>query len=630
MSPNPSVSIIVRTKDRPILLKRALRSIADQTYRPIEVVLVNDGGCDLDIEELGSILGTVSLKYIKLDVNRGRAFAGNVGIENAGGELVGFLDDDDLFYPNHVSTLAGFMSESGSSLAYTDAYIVRNRPTKDGYLPYFKEIAYSRDFDREWLLFQNYIPFLSFLARRELLQQERFDTQFDLFEDWELLIRLAQHDRFHRIPEATAEYHLRDDNTTLDFNPSTFAHIEARYKVYKKHMNLVTESGIRIFEALHAESERNKALFIERETELNTIKDYTNKKEQELEAAESRVGEAERELETAREHIRDQGEKLNEISEYVKSIERVHAQRLIKNKAVSIVILTHNGEKYIQNLLNAIFAQRHQNSVEVIVIDSASQDDTCKIAASHNVKVHVIEKSAFSHSKTRNFGIASSSGQFIIFITQDALPLDQYWLVELLKPFELYPDLAASYSRQIPAPDCNPVQARDIYIGAPCVDEIRYAKVDIPSQKSDYANNVHRYIRFSNVSACYRGDLLRENPFDERLKMVEDQEWSKRMIENGHSIYYASKSIVVHSHNFTVPQTYQRFYDYGCSFKKFIVDSPPRRVSVFKSTVYDCINDVIYIVNDNRRHRSKLKWICLSPFLRFAANYGLYKGWQCG
>ncbi|MFA4919550.1 MAG: glycosyltransferase [Thermodesulfovibrionales bacterium] len=61
MSNNPLVSIVVRTKDRPKLLKRALQSIAEQTYRPMEVVLVNDGGCDLNINELTGILKDVAL-----------------------------------------------------------------------------------------------------------------------------------------------------------------------------------------------------------------------------------------------------------------------------------------------------------------------------------------------------------------------------------------------------------------------------------------------------------------------------------------------------------------------------------------------------------------------------------------
>ena len=80
---NPLVSIIVRTKDRPKLLKRAIQSIASQTYKPVEVVLVNDGGCDLAIEELKTVLGDISLNYIQLEKNTGRAHAGNLGIENA-------------------------------------------------------------------------------------------------------------------------------------------------------------------------------------------------------------------------------------------------------------------------------------------------------------------------------------------------------------------------------------------------------------------------------------------------------------------------------------------------------------------------------------------------------------------
>jgi len=120
---NPLVSIIVRTKDRPILLKNAIRSIAAQTYRPIEVVLVNDGGCDLDIEELKSVLGDVSLNYIRLEKNKGRAHAGNVGMENAKGEYMGFLDDDDKCYSDHIAVLVSLLEKYDYKFAYADANI---------------------------------------------------------------------------------------------------------------------------------------------------------------------------------------------------------------------------------------------------------------------------------------------------------------------------------------------------------------------------------------------------------------------------------------------------------------------------------------------------------------------------
>jgi len=297
---------------------------------------------------------------------------------------------------------------------------------------------------------------------------------------------------------------------------------------------------------------------------------------------------------------------------------------------ISIVILTYNGSKYISSLLDAVFSQECKSRFEVIIIDSSSTDDTCRIARSYNVYIHVIDQLSFSHPGTRNLGLSLSKGQFIVFITQDAWPINSSWLDELVNPVERYPQIAASYSRQIPRPECNPLEARDIYIGAPCIDEIRYANMAVEWQKNDYLRNMHRYISFSNVSACYRSDLLGTNPFDERLKMVEDQEWAKRMIESGYAIHYASKSIIMHSHNHTIDKISERFFDYGRSFKKFMPYDPPARSSILKSSLYEWINDIFFISGDNRRMRSKLKWMCLSPFRRFAAKYGMYKGWKNG
>ena len=123
MANNPLVSIIVRTKDRPKLLKRAIQSISAQTYRQIEVILVNDGGCDLKVEELMGILGDISLKYIRLEKNTGRANAGNVGIESAKGSYIGFLDDDDEFYPKHIALLVSALEQIDYKIAYTDSEI---------------------------------------------------------------------------------------------------------------------------------------------------------------------------------------------------------------------------------------------------------------------------------------------------------------------------------------------------------------------------------------------------------------------------------------------------------------------------------------------------------------------------
>lgn len=203
----PLVSIIVRTKDRPKLLKGALRSIALQSHRPIEVVLVNDGGCDLDIEEIKGILDDIPLNYRRLEENRGRAHAGNVGIENAHGEYIGFLDDDDEFYPDHLHVLTKKMFSSVNKIAYTDAVTSHIEIDREGCVTEkYKYVDNSQDFSPKILLFQNYIPFMCLLFAREVFNEIRFDEQFDIFEDWVLLIHLSQHYWFEHIKKVTAKY----------------------------------------------------------------------------------------------------------------------------------------------------------------------------------------------------------------------------------------------------------------------------------------------------------------------------------------------------------------------------------------------------------------------------------------
>jgi len=105
---------------------RALQSIAGQTYTYIEVVLVNDGGCDLDIKELQDILGGILLSYIRLEKNTGRSHAGNIGIKNAQGEYVGFLDDDDMVSNDYVESLTKAMTETPADVITFDQHCTVN------------------------------------------------------------------------------------------------------------------------------------------------------------------------------------------------------------------------------------------------------------------------------------------------------------------------------------------------------------------------------------------------------------------------------------------------------------------------------------------------------------------------
>lgn len=232
------VSIIVRTKDRPELLLRNLRSIAAQDYRPIEVVLVNDGGRELDTDALGRVLGDVTLKYVLLSENVGRAAAANAGLRNAGGEFIGFLDDDDEFYSGHVGTLVQYLGGEGAHpAAYTDCVTVTLWVDGGGIVAGESTPFISEEFSYEKLLLGNYIPLMCLMFSRRVLKDVTFDTGFDLYEDWDMLMRLARKYAFHHIKKITAKYNRHQYEQITD---DSTLYREAFIKLITKHMDEIT------------------------------------------------------------------------------------------------------------------------------------------------------------------------------------------------------------------------------------------------------------------------------------------------------------------------------------------------------------------------------------------------------
>lgn len=203
----PKVSVVVRTLDRPALLREALESLAEGSYRRVQVVLVNDGG------KPPEVAGDFPLELTRVDLpeTRGRAAAAQAGVEVADGDYVAFLDDDDLAAPEHLTTLAGAVSATGSRVVYSDACVAVYELTGDGWTCRERRLPYSRDFDPDLLLLDNYIPFNTLLIARELFEEAGgFDPELPFFEDWDFLIRLARITPFHHLKQVTCEYrHFR-------------------------------------------------------------------------------------------------------------------------------------------------------------------------------------------------------------------------------------------------------------------------------------------------------------------------------------------------------------------------------------------------------------------------------------
>jgi rhamnosyltransferase len=294
---------------------------------------------------------------------------------------------------------------------------------------------------------------------------------------------------------------------------------------------------------------------------------------------------------------------------------------------ISIVMPCYNGEKYLNEVLASIYQQRTRLRYEVIIIDSGSTDRTLEIASNYPVRLYKIAKSDFGHGKTRNFGARVARGRYIVFLTQDATPANEYWLENLVMPLEEDSRVAGVYSQQIPRPDCNPCEWRDIDRGAAPVSVIKRVNFEDNLQKMNYDKHMRMIITFSNVSSCVRKEGLKLLPFSEAIVMVEDQEWAKRVIEAGWTVRYESSSSVYHSHNHSSRTLYRRHFDYGVSYKAFLrFELSFGKVLLY--AMYNSLLDAKFIFSQPQGIGWKLRWLAKCPVIRFLMRFGLYRGLQ--
>lgn len=99
----------------------------------------------------------------------------------------------------------------------------------------------------------------------------------------------------------------------------------------------------------------------------------------------------------------------------------------------SIVIPVKNGGERLNQVLDMIDRQETEFSYEVICVDSGSGDDSVETIKRHGCILKQIPPEEFGHGKTRNLGASLGTGEFILFVTQDAMPADTHWLDQMLK-----------------------------------------------------------------------------------------------------------------------------------------------------------------------------------------------------
>jgi GT2 family glycosyltransferase/Flp pilus assembly protein TadD len=197
------------------MLLEALKSILAQTYNAFEILVIDDGSTSvapriMELDHGGRI------RYVWNGRHRERSFSRNEGLQLARGKYIAYLDDDDLFYPDHLATLVEVLEQTGCKVAYTDAYRAYQELTDDGrYVTRNRDLPYSNEFDRDLILINNLLPICCLMHERSCLDSiGLFDETLATHEDWDLLIRLSRHHAPVHVKRVTAEFSWRADGST--------------------------------------------------------------------------------------------------------------------------------------------------------------------------------------------------------------------------------------------------------------------------------------------------------------------------------------------------------------------------------------------------------------------------------
>lgn len=209
----PLISVITRTfGGRNQFLLHALATVAKQTYPNIEHIVVEDGGDNLN-SLVSSFKDFTAREIVYLSLPKvGRSTAGNAGLLRATGQYCIFLDDDDLFFADHIEVLFAALSQNPTAVAaYSPAIEVITDSSYSKSCMSYKETKITQQkklmhpFDYEKLKQYNYMAIQSVLFKTTLFQQRGgFETDMDALEDWNLWLRYGFGNQFVYVPKATS------------------------------------------------------------------------------------------------------------------------------------------------------------------------------------------------------------------------------------------------------------------------------------------------------------------------------------------------------------------------------------------------------------------------------------------
>jgi glycosyltransferase involved in cell wall biosynthesis len=217
LSGSPLVSVVMPNLNKGHYIRFAIDSVLSQTYQKFELIIVDGGSTDESLNIIHEYASKYSNIVLVTKQHKGPGAAKNLGLGQTRGELIAFIDSDDVYDKDKLSRQVQLFGEDRNFVCFTDAWIIDGSGASTGEI-------YNRDIVRipkegcEGIIFRqllryDYVMGPSVMIPKDLLKLEKFDTTFDIAEDWDLWVRLARHFSFRFIEEALYGYRIFGGNT---------------------------------------------------------------------------------------------------------------------------------------------------------------------------------------------------------------------------------------------------------------------------------------------------------------------------------------------------------------------------------------------------------------------------------
>lgn len=222
--------------------------------------------------------------------------------------------------------------------------------------------------------------------------------------------------------------------------------------------------------------------------------------------------------------------------------------------SVSVIIPTWKANRYLPSLIQSLWAQTFK-PLEIILIDSSSNDGTAETAQDMGCRVEVISQSEFNHGGTRNMGAQMARGEILVFMTQDALPTDEGFLEALVAPIQNQTAVAA-YARQIAYPDAPPPEV--------FTREFNYPAQSHLKTLADVSKRGFKAFYYSDVASAVGRDIFWSvEGYPDWVIVDEDVYFCAKLLRAGHTVAYQAEAKVLHSHHYPLSRQFKRIFDVG-------------------------------------------------------------------